>query len=731
MVNFTTRGPVDPTDERLYVVRPHVDDVVKQELKRGHIIALIGPRQTGKTSLLLKLRLHLSTESGYQPIYLDVSPVETKSSEAWFDYLLNSMVSQAKSGTPNFVPDAERDQLGFRKIISFLAKSIESSNRIVFMIDELGTIPPSVRYPFLSTIREIYVNRYVEPSFQKLSFVLGGTYLPDDLIKGAASPFNVAKEVYTIDSDRQGVKQIVGVFEDSGKLVTEEAIDQVYAWTHGHLYLTQRICEIIEERWPHSRQISRPLVDNAVDHLLRFGDINLAHVLGVLEERPELYEHTRKLLDGSLRQYFSLTSTTLARLDLLGVIRKDEGNFCVIRNRVYEHALRMLYDSGVVPYTEHVFVEVPSKKIEDTIQRPTYHQASGSIDYDDLEVIIDAEKSIRVMSKHEGETKPEKLEISSQHERYIHLGIKMIENGLDNEEFIKETGRSLFEALFTKSVLGIFEASLSRSRQAERKGVRIRLTVDDSEMASWPWELLYDAERNLFLANSEETTLSRYLHVREPQRLIRSRSPLRVLVVISSPAGVPKLDVEEEERLIGNALQGLINVGHVQVEVSRDSTLLGLRRILDGEGFNVVHFVGHGEFEKDKGLLALKGTHGDVRWVDDEQFANLFLGSKHVGLIILNSCQGAKQSTNRSFGGMAPALVQRGIPAVVAMQYPISDSTAKLFSQEFYAYLAKGYPVDVAVQKTRNAIYMEKPGQRDFATPVLFMRARDGRVFEP
>jgi CHAT domain-containing protein len=86
-------------------------------------------------------------------------------------------------------------------------------------------------------------------------------------------------------------------------------------------------------------------------------------------------------------------------------------------------------------------------------------------------------------------------------------------------------------------------------------------------------------------------------------------------------------------------------------------------------------------------------------------------------------------SSQQVFAGIAPNVVRRGIPAVVAMQYSILDTTAKLFADEFYRTLALGWPVDAAIQTTRNAISMEVGlDKRDFATPVLYMRAKDGII---
>jgi CHAT domain-containing protein len=117
--------------------------------------------------------------------------------------------------------------------------------------------------------------------------------------------------------------------------------------------------------------------------------------------------------------------------------------------------------------------------------------------------------------------------------------------------------------------------------------------------------------------------------------------------------------------------------------------------------------------------------------LDDESFANFFLGDRNIGLVILNSCQGAAVASNQAMKGTAPNLVRRGIPAVVAMQYSILDSTAKIFASEFYRTLALGYPVDAAIQTTRNAISMEVGlDKRDFATPVLYMRAKDGIILD-
>lgn len=99
-------------------------------------------------------------------------------------------------------------------------------------------------------------------------------------------------------------------------------------------------------------------------------------------------------------------------------------------------------------------------------------------------------------------------------------------------------------------------------------------------------------------------------------------------------------------------------------------------------------------------------------------------------LALLNACEGAKGSDRDIFSSTAATLVRRGLPAVIAMQYPITDAAAIQFTQEFYGQIAVGQPIDGAVAEARLAMVMETPDSLEWATPVLYTHAADGRIFE-
>jgi formylglycine-generating enzyme len=103
-------------------------------------------------------------------------------------------------------------------------------------------------------------------------------------------------------------------------------------------------------------------------------------------------------------------------------------------------------------------------------------------------------------------------------------------------------------------------------------------------------------------------------------------------------------------------------------------------------------------------------------------------GHRFLRLAVLNCCEGSRVSMKDLFSGVSTALIQQGIPAVAAMQFPISDKAAKKFAGSFYAALTDGYPADAAMAEARKAVF-GMPNDAEWGTPVLYMRSADGLLF--
>ena len=293
---------------------------------------------------------------------------------------------------------------------------------------------------------------------------------------------------------------------------------------------------------------------------------------------------------------------------------------------------------------------------------------------------------------------------------------------------IKELGGWLFTSLFSGEVQQIWERSLGEVLPQSEIGFRLRLRIEAPELAALPWEFLYSPTREVFLATSPETPLTRYLNLPEPIVPMDIAEPIRVLVIMPE---LWNLDVEAEKRVLQEAFANLrkqMTVDYLEGQV----TPARVRKTLRQREYHLVHYIGHGDFAAPGARLYLDDESNAFLPFNAEQFSAFFLENRSVKLVVLNTCLGGKQSSTRALAGMAPQLVKRGLPAVVAMQFSVTDDDAIFFAREFYNELcasANSGLVDFAISRARNALRQESQHAHAFAIPVLFMRG-DGRLWK-
>ncbi|MGZ4219954.1 MAG: CHAT domain-containing protein [Solirubrobacteraceae bacterium] len=291
-------------------------------------------------------------------------------------------------------------------------------------------------------------------------------------------------------------------------------------------------------------------------------------------------------------------------------------------------------------------------------------------------------------------------------------------------------GGRLFKALFGGPIHDLYRDALAHAR-GEDRGVRITLCLSGSpELIDVPWEYLFDEPD--FLAVSAFTPVVRYLDLPRAHRPLLVEPPLRLLGVVSSPADYEQLDVERERDNLQRALSGLTSAGAVELHWLERPTLGGLLKALQTETFHALHYIGHGSYDRDseRGVLLFEDDSGWARPVSGDRLGMVLHDFSSLRLAVLNACEGARAARTDPFAGVAGALVQRDIPAVVAMQFEISDEAAIVFAGGFYEPLAGGVPVDASLAAARLAMLAERSDDIEWGTPVLFMRVPDGRIFD-
>jgi hypothetical protein len=299
-----------------------------------------------------------------------------------------------------------------------------------------------------------------------------------------------------------------------------------------------------------------------------------------------------------------------------------------------------------------------------------------------------------------------------------------------------DIGNDLFRSVFQGQVRTLLDKSLGQIERSPGLGLRLKIKLDPNDeeagaLADLPWELLCDGETDDFFALSRQMSVVRYLDVPRASQPISFTPPLRILAVGASPTNLELLDLKEEEDRLERLNQ---SSSGVEVKFLPHASAGAVREALSKDTFNVLHFMGHGAFDhaSGEGMLAFEAPDRSADLVSGRAFATKLRDLRNLGVVVLNACETARarnQGGSNPFRGVATALVLGGVPAVVAMQRPISDLAAIGFSTAFYRNLVEGDSIDEALTEGRQAIHSARPDEYEWATPVLFLRMPEGNVF--
>jgi WD40 repeat protein len=298
------------------------------------------------------------------------------------------------------------------------------------------------------------------------------------------------------------------------------------------------------------------------------------------------------------------------------------------------------------------------------------------------------------------------------------------------EKIVLDVGKALFTALLGTGEVGGRYRAVAAVADERGEELRIVLRIDAPELAALPWEAMFDEDAGGYVCRQHQ--LVRHVPVAAGVPPLTVQLPLRVLGVISAPTDLPPLNAGRERDLLASALSEPVKSGLVEVAWAASATWGGIHDQLMAGPWHVIHFIGHGDFDpdRDEGLLALTTDDGTANLVEASRFSDLLRQAKPMPrLIVLNSCQGGAASPSDPFAGTAASLTRSGVPAVVAMQYSVSDNAAIAFARGFYSALARTRGIDEAVSSGRVGILGTSGQTLEWLTPVLYLRGPENRLF--
>ena len=174
-------------------------------------------------------------------------------------------------------------------------------------------------------------------------------------------------------------------------------------------------------------------------------------------------------------------------------------------------------------------------------------------------------------------------------------------------------------------------------------------------------------------------------------------------------------------------------------------TLPALREELEREHYHVVHFDGHGVYNRNIGLGGLCFEHPqDVGKLKERRHETVYtqelgelLHQHRIPLVFLEACQTAM--SDEASESVASELLQRGVASVVAMSHSVLVETARRFVKVFYRELTEGARVGAAMLAGQRALkddsfrgHIFGAGElrlADWFVPVLFQEKADPQLF--
>jgi hypothetical protein len=293
---------------------------------------------------------------------------------------------------------------------------------------------------------------------------------------------------------------------------------------------------------------------------------------------------------------------------------------------------------------------------------------------------------------------------------------------LPTDDQMVEFGGHLFETLFQGDVRRLYDEA--RSRQRGRK-LDLVLTSMIPWIAEKPWEFAHDTGRLSFLATEEIHFVRNVLTNIPADPIVKDQGPLRILVASAQPVGFGRLSIDQEVEVIRRGFEPLIEAGLVVVDVLPRATPASIHGHLSTGRYTIVHFIGHGVFdeEKNEGCLVFEDNRGGEFPLGERSVREIFC-KRGLSLVFLNACQSGAGGGRADFNkGVAQALVSHGLPALVANQYSVLDSSATSFAQHFYWSLAQGMTLGESAREARIAVNYSLHGELiDWAVPVLYAR---------
>lgn len=315
-----------------------------------------------------------------------------------------------------------------------------------------------------------------------------------------------------------------------------------------------------------------------------------------------------------------------------------------------------------------------------------------------------------------------------------------------DETALLDLGRQIAAVLPEVARQMIVDAAHRARRRRRMFRLLLEVTGDAGDLLAIPWELMvlpsvwgaHEHGDTFFFLRADRSLVRQIQGLGQASSLSLSR-PLQLQAFAATPQHTSPVATHTTQAALQEVSSGMETYDWY----SGCNTLAALQERLREANPQVVHLLCHGE-QGDIGRSAprysLLFTHADgcalrVRACDIARALTL---APNLRLVVLQACHAGSTAATyaeddytrcQSVDSIAVELIRSGIPAVVAMQGEVGQSTAREFVRACYAILTRDGSLDRAVAAGRLAM-RAADGVVDWSLPVIY-RGSDLPISDP